>query len=356
MNIRTIGVLLVKELKHGTRNVIFIFATLIPLVLSVILSLVFGNLVLDAPRIGILDEGASQMTALFQGLDYVSTRVYTDRAALRSDVEDGALEVGLVLPAGFDDALRDSTETTLTVWFWGEGHVNDQATLVTAMANNVVTISGRDVPVTVNRVYLGEGEIASWSERLLPLLVLMTIILGGSLIPAMSLVTERQQRTLAALTITPASVWDVLVAKGLVGVLVSVAMGLIILALNRAFGSDPLLLGFVLILSATAAAVFGVILGALTKDVQGLLTIVKATGILLYAPAFIQIIPQVPQWIAQIFPTYYMLAPVQDVAINGKGLADIAPQVAILIGLIVALAAVLTLIIRRKQEAQTLAY
>jgi hypothetical protein len=51
-----------------------------------------------------------------------------------------------------------------------------------------------------------------------------------------------------------------------------------------------------------------------------------------------------------------MLSPVQDVAINGKGLGDIAPQLIVLITLIVLMAAGLTWIIRRKQEAQTLAY
>ena len=66
MNLHRVGVLLKKELHQSTHSMLFIFATAIPILVSLIVSLVFGRLFEPAPRVGILDEGDSQMIALFQ--------------------------------------------------------------------------------------------------------------------------------------------------------------------------------------------------------------------------------------------------------------------------------------------------
>ena len=79
------------------------------------------------------------------------------------------------------------------------------------------------------------------------------------------------------------------------GFLVSILVGVLVLFLNQAFGNQPYLLAGVLVLSALLAAAFGVLLGALIKDINTLFAIIKAIGILLYAPAFILLFPGIPQ-------------------------------------------------------------
>lgn len=354
MNITRIGVLLDKELRHGTRNFIFIFATVIPVVVSLIVSLVFGSLFSQTPRLGILDEGDSQLIPTFKAQSYLDTRVYTDADQLRYDVERGVVEMGVIVPSGFDAAVKTSGDTDITIYFWGEGPTGNRATLITALATNVATVAELDIPVTVEAVPLGETEIASWSVRLLPLLVLMSIVLGGTLVPAVSLVNEKLGRTLQALVITPTSLMEVLAAKALLGIGLSLTMGVIILILNQAFGTQPGLLVLVLGLGATAAGVFGVMLGTVVKDMAGLFTIVKSLSIFLYAPAIIQMVPQLPQALAKIFPTYYLIAPIQEVALNGATLADVGAEVAILVGLIVVLIVGLSLVVDYRQKHQLL--
>lgn len=352
MNIHRIGVLLDKELRHGTRNFIFVFATVIPVVVSLIVSLVFGNLFSQTPRLGILDAGRSQLVPTFQTQDYLDTRIYADAAALRYDVERGVVEMGIIIPIGFDAAVRSSGETDITIYFWGEGQTGSRATLITALATNIASVAELDTPVTVEAVPLGETEITSWSLRLLPLLVLMSIILGGTLVPAVSLVNEKQGRTLQALIITPTSILEVLAAKALLGIGLSLTMGIVILVLNQAFGTNPFLLVMVLVLGASAAGVFGVMLGTLVRDMGGLFTVIKSLAILLYAPAIIQMVPQLPQGLAQIFPTYYLIAPIQDIALNGATWAEVSTQVLILIGLIALLLVSLGVIVRRQHQRQ----
>ena len=132
-------------------------------------------------------------------------------------------------------------------------------------------------------------------------------------------------------------------------------MGVIILILNSAFGSQPVLLVSTLALGAVAASVFGVLLGSLVNDVNVLLAVIKAGGLILFAPAFIQLIPQVPQWIARLFPTYYLMNPVLEVSQKGAGLGDILGDVTVLLAIIAVMLLLLAFVIERQQKRLALA-
>ena len=183
---------------------------------------------------------------------------------------------------------------------------------------------------------LGDGTVVPWQDRLLPFIVLITILIGGVMVPASSLVSEKQKGTLRALTITPTTLGEVLIAKGLAGALLATATGVMILALNQAFGSRPLLLLVVLALGSIMAATFGILLGALVKDVNTLFATIKGIGLFLYAPAIFYLFPTLPQWIGRLFPTYYLVAPVVEIS-EGGGWAEVAPELLILLGLLAAL-------------------
>ncbi len=355
MNIQRIGILLRKEITKGTKSFIVIFAIIIPLAISLVVSLLFGQLFSNTPRLGILDEGNSNLISLFVGQSHIDTRIYTDGERLRADVERGVVEVGVVIPDSFDTAVVDNTETDITVLFWGEGNTLPRATIVFALANHIVTISGRDIPASIDAVSLGSGEVVSWSERLIPLLVLMSIVLGGTMIPAVSLVDEKAKRTLRALLVTPTSLFDVFVAKALLGICVSVVMGLVILVVNRAFGTQPTLLVITLILGATVAAFFGIALGTLAKSIDGLFTLIKPMALILYAPAIIELFPQIPAWLAQIFPTYYIVEPVMRISQDGADLNDVGAMLLVLVGMIAILIAGLYILTGQEERRERLA-
>jgi ABC-2 type transport system permease protein len=104
-------------------------------------------------------------------------------------------------------------------------------------------------------------------------------------------------------------------------------MGLIILALNQAFGGQPGLLVLMLALGAVMASLLGLILGSFAKDMSSLFAVWKTGGILLFGPAIIYLFPEIPQWIGKVFPTYYLVEPVVRISQEGGGWPDIAAQV-----------------------------
>ena len=100
------------------------------------------------------------------------------------------------------------------------------------------------------------------------------------------------------------------------------------------------------------AVTFGVLMGALIKDINTLFAIIKAIGILLYAPAFIYIFPGIPQWIGKLFPTYYMIGPIMDVSQQDASWSQIASDVYILFALIIGLIALVAVIARRESAKE----
>jgi ABC-2 type transport system permease protein len=353
MNLRRIFVLIGKEFTHGPKNLFFNFAVVIPVAFSLFLSLMAGSLFSDRARLGLVDDGSSALASQLLALDYVAVSSYATATELEEDVARGALDMGLVLPVEFDQDLRENDRVTLEVFIWGESLLRHRAQLGALLVREVITLSGYDIPVHVNTVLLGDETNVSWEERLFPMVVIMTIILGGTMVPATFIVDEKQKRTLKALTVTPVTMGEVLAAKGAAGVIISIIVGSVILTINQAWGGKPGLLLLLLLMSAVLAAAMGVILGMLVNDITTLFTAIKSVGILLYAPAFLYLFPQVPDWVMRIFPSYYMLGPIVEISLNNAGWGDLWLEMVILLGLILVTVLCAGLVASRKAISST---
>lgn len=330
MNIRRIFTLVKKEFLYGSKNFIFFMAVFTPVILSLVISLLVGTLFSGKPRLGILDQGTSQLSVKMNQPDFLVTRTYASEALLRDDVERGALDMGLILPPDFDRKLQTGETPRMDLFVWGESLLKHRTVLGVSLIRQIVELAGRDIPISTELVLLGEEGNIPWDVRLFPLVVIVAIMIGGIMVPATSLVEEKVKRTYRALLTTPASLNEVLAAKGITGVILAVFEGLLILGLNNAFGTQPAAIITVMVASGIFSAAAGVIMGIVVKDINTLFTLMKSLGIFLYAPALIFLVPEIPQWIAQLFPTYYMLNPILELSIHNTPWTEIAPQVVIL--------------------------
>ncbi|MFQ5942697.1 MAG: ABC transporter permease [Anaerolineales bacterium] len=351
MSLRRTGVLLWKELTKGSRSFIFIMALVVPVLISLLLALLFGTVFSDRATLGIVDEGSSQIPARAAEMEALNVREYESANELRDAVARGSVDIGMVLPEGFDDQVAAREPTEVAGYIWGESGLDSRAILGTSILSLFRDVAGYEPPVEIVTTTLGESQTLPWEDRLLPLIVLLTIMLGGMMVPATSMTQERQDRTLSALTITPATLGEVLTSKGIVGVLVASTMAIVTLTINDAFGGNAVLLIVALILASIMAVSFGLLLGVMTKDINSLFGTIKAMGLILYAPALVFMFPEIPQWIAQLFPTYYIIRPIIEITQMGAGLIDVLPELFVLILLIAALLAITAYAARRKAEA-----
>ena len=354
MNLKRVGILFARELRASAGNFLIVFSIIAPIAFSLLINLFFGDLFSGKPVLGFLDPYNSRFTAEMSSLPYLKTSRYESLDEMIADVDQGVIETGYVVPSGFDEALRDGIEMDFLVYTWGETALSNRLIADTAIANVVMDIAGLEKNVTVEVAQPGQTQQTSLADQLLPFLILMTIMLGGILVPGLSMITEKQTRTLTALNVTPLTLPEIFAAKVLLGVTMGTSTGLITLALNRALGSHPLLLVFVIMLDAFAASLLGILLGALLKDMNMLLATLKGGGLLMTAPAILELIPKAPDWIVRLFPTYYVFKPVIEVAEHGAGLSEIWGDLLVLLVIIAMLVAGLASVIRRQQRGLAL--
>ena len=321
--------LLRKDLGVGPRSPIFLYAIVLPVILTLLIRVVFGSLFDPVPRLGIVDEGDSQIVRNVGNIVGIEVRFPESAATLKTMVENNDLDAGLVLPAGFDGALQGGQMPNVQFFFGGQSLASNRVVLGVTMVDLIREIAGSPAPIDVETITVGEGESVPIVSRLLPMIVLMAVLIAGALTPATSLVEEKEKRTLTALLVTPTRLSDVLIGKGALGFILAMATGVVTLALNGALGANPAALILVLVLATLMAAEVGLMLGSFAKDTKALYTIWKTGAIVLVAPVIFFIWPNLPQWIAKIFPTYYFLSPLFDIAIRGAGLADVWVELAI---------------------------
>jgi ABC-2 type transport system permease protein len=351
MSIRRVGVLLSTEFLYGSKNYIFVFAIVAPIVISIVISLIFGTLFSEKPKLGIVDKDSSRLVTMIQELNSVESMEYGTVSEMKKAVENGAIDTGIVLPSGFDNSVTQGERTEIKAYIWGESLAKSRTVIGVTIANMVREMAGQEAPIEIETTTLGEEVSIPWSDRLLPFIVLMAVFLGGLLLPATSLATEKEKKTLGALVVTPASIGDIFLAKGMLGFILSLFMGILILVLNQAFGAKPIMLTVLLALGAIMATELGMMLGAYAKDFATIFTVWKSAGIILFAPAIIYLFPQIPGWIGRIFPTYYVSQPIVEISQLGGGWGDIALNTSVLIAIDIALIFILLFILRRKQYA-----
>ncbi len=346
MNLKRVWSLIRTEVFHGPKDVVLVMAVVMPVLLALFINLAFGDIFTDRAKLGVFDEGQSRLVSVLNSSQSISLKVYEDEADLRSAASSGAVDMGIVLPANFDTTLS-SGAISLKAYIWGESLVKNRTVIPVVLSDVIREINGATLPVNIDTVALGEESSLPWNDRLLPLTVLMAVFFGGMMLPASSLINEKQRRTLLALSVTPATIGDIFIAKGFIGTVLAIIMGVLTLAISTSFGNSPLALVLVLFLGAIMAAEFGLIAGAFIKDINTLFATWKFGGLLLFGPAIVFMFPQIPSWVGYIFPTFYVVKPVVDLSVSGLSFGSVAIYVVILFAIVVAMALMVMSIVRR---------
>ena len=87
--------LLRKDLGVGPRSPIFLYAIVLPVILTLLIRVVFGSLFNPVPRLGIVDEGESQVVQNVRDVEGIQVTFPESAAALKTLVENNDLDAGL---------------------------------------------------------------------------------------------------------------------------------------------------------------------------------------------------------------------------------------------------------------------
>lgn len=140
-------------------------------------------------------------------------------------------------------------------------------------------------------------------------LALTPILLGLQVLPV-TLVEEKEKRTLRMLLTSPASPLDVVVAKGLLGVGYTLLISAIVIAINWAYYDNILLVVTFAVLSALFACGLGVVLGAIFNTAQSLNSWAGLLIMLFLIPGLVSIFQPtgIVNILIHLVPTYYLFS------------------------------------------------
>jgi ABC-2 type transport system permease protein len=346
MSLKRVWILIKTEIFHGPKDVVLVMAVVIPVLLALFVSLAFGDIFTDRAKLGVYDAGNSSITSMLESSGSISLKTYRNEADLRAATANGAVDMGIVLPSDFDSKLATKT-VNLKAYIWGESLAKNRTIIPLVLNETLQEMTGSELPVNIESVALGDTSSLPWSDRLLPITILVAVFFGGMMLPASTLIHEKQRRTLEALNVTTTTISDIFAAKGVIGAILAIIMGVLTLAISTSFGGSPLALVGVLALGAVLAAEIGLLVGAFVGDINTLFAFWKFGGLLLFGPAIIFMFPQIPSWIGYIFPTYYIIRPVTDLTIMGSSFESVALYVGILAVIVIVMGIIVMNIVKR---------
>lgn len=347
MSISRIMAIMRKSL--NPRNPYIIFSVLGPLFFAAIFQLVFG-IWQTRPRIAIYEGGDQAIIAELEGTEAADLLVADSADEVTSLVEEKKADVGVVFTEDTKEKLEAGERTPVELYVNGESLAKSRAIALATITGAVRTLTPGVPQIDFEQVKLGEEKALSLMDMFLPFMVIYIILLGGLMLTASFIVNEKEKRTFAALLVTPATLPEILVAFGMVGIIVSLAMGMILMLLTMGF-AQPLLMLVVFVLGSFLGVEWGLLFGMLSKDQTTLVAYMKAFGIFLIAPALFIVFPSWPQWIARIFPTYYIGNPIFRVAIYGEGWSELGWQVLALAGFVAVFFIPVILLVSRSRKS-----
>ena len=350
MSIKKSWIVFSREIVMGPRTMLAFWLILFPLLITFVIRLVFGDLYDPQPRFGIVDLGSSSIPATVAELDEIELKVLDSVEELQAQVEANDLDAGLVLQAGFDQAVISGELPELRFFVGGKSISSTRVILVVTAIDLIRGLAGEPAPVEVITEVIGDGPTVPIEDRLVPMLVLLAVALAGIFLPAASIIQEKINKTADAVLSTPLQVGDFLLAKGTIGFLLSFGVGVLTLLINGGFTAYVAGNLAAIAVGALMSVQIGLLLGSAIGNLQTMFAIWKSGGIILFAPAVLFLFPSVPGWIAMLFPTYYFLGPLYEMTVNAASLSDVYVELLIGVAICIALMFALTPVARRMEQ------
>ncbi len=350
MKSRTVFSIMLKDVRQGLRSSMFIFVLVAPFVYTFFIGMIFGGFFEEQPSLGVVDLGDSDLVPMIQGSEGWDVRIYATEKALWGAVERDVVGAGLVLIDGFDETLAQGDSPEMTLRFSGKSYASHRLTVQNTLSKLVREMAGQEIPVSFNVTVIGEERALSTEDRITPFIILIVIMISGYFLTSLGIVEEREEKTLAAVSVTPTTLTEFLTAKATLGYLMAIVMTLVTFALNGLTQPEflSLLMPFIL-LGGIFAVSLGIMFGAYVKNSTELMATAKGINFLLMAPALVIMFPSIPQWIGKFFPSYYIINPVLEIAMLGAEWSDVTGDLMILI-IVVAITAIAALVVANKRK------
>lgn len=229
---------------------------------------------MEPPGVLVYDAGDSALVAFLENSRTINVWTgYESEEHMKSKLADGDIpELGLVIPADFDQSLEAGNEVRLQGYVMHWVSPETAATLRRTFEDEIAAQLGVRVPIdlTGNVVYMQPDSSGPGMQAAAAAVFLVTMI-GLSLISNLIL-EEKQSRTLDALLVSPASEGHVVAGKALAGLFYCLVGGVLALVVNANLVMHWWLAILMLVCFSLFAISLGLMLGTVIEN-RGQLTL-----------------------------------------------------------------------------------
>jgi ABC-2 type transport system permease protein len=335
VSFHNIFAILKKEFRGGLKDPLFLMVFILPFVFTIVIQLIFGNLWTQKTAIAMFQEGGgSAIIQEFRENEAIKTIELSSVDAVYNEVKNKKADIGVIFPENLEERLKNNEKVVLKVYINGESLAKNRTIAGTAIADTLRALYPGSPSINYQEIQIGEEKPLNVIQLTLPLIILIAILFGSYMLSATFIVKEKEKKTLSALLVTPLSPAELLIAFGLLGTILSLFVSLMILFLNVGF-KLPGIIFIPLVLGSLLGAEWGLILGIFLRDMSAVFATMKSLNIVLIAPALILMFPNWPQWIAKIFPTYYVINPIFRISVFNDSFGKVSLEIYVLIGLVI---------------------
>jgi ABC-2 type transport system permease protein len=374
----------VVRLFRDRQGLFFVFA--LPLVIILVFGLAFGGQGVREIGVANDDEGtfsAEVVSLLEESSGPIAIRVFESAGALRDGVQRNQVDLGFVIPAGYDAALRNG-ETASIEYVARPGEpigaalrpllddvLHRQAALVKAarysMAERGIDF---DEALAEARRHADElGAVSVRAESTAEALIepgmngylmgaqsqLVMFIFMISMTAATQLIVTRQLGISRRMYASPTSARTIILGEALGRFAVAMIQGLFIfLTTAIVFGvewGDPFAATLVLVAFALVSSGAAMLVGSIATNPEqassigvGLAMLLAAFGGAMVPP---EVFPDIMRTMSHVTPHAWAIDAFRDLTLRDADLAGIAPQVAVLLGFAAVLIALATIRFRK---------
>lgn len=294
---------------------------------------------LDKVPYALIDQSQStesrDLSAHFAASDsFQLVAVLDNSQQIAQYVDDGKIIMALVIPVDFERKLLQGELSPVQII--ADGKNSSIASIASGYASKVVSswnlqrADGRAILSIESRTWYNPNQLTRWN--FLPGLIAMISFIQVIILSGMSIAKEREQGTFDQLLVTPLSPVEILIGKALPPMLVGLFQSTLLFLIARfwfeiPFNGSLLLLYFTLFIFVLSATGIGLMVSAISKNMQQVLVYVLVLMMPMVLLSGITTpvdnMPKALQILTYADPMRFALDAVRRIYAEGAGLAEI---------------------------------
>lgn len=319
--VRRIWAFVKKDLHESIKNRSIFIAVILPVVASLLFGFLDNAQTPKSFTLGIYDQIDSEFTQFVQNtaLNFKVT-VVVDQEEGRDLVKTGQLDGFIVVKD--HHRFQVFLDSQRPVYFF-------------ALSENITNLIEiyLQAPPRYDLEIISVGN-ATVSRSVLPVWITITMSMIGMMVVSGMFAEEKDNKTIEAIGVSPVGYDELLLGKGVFGVLLSLGTVIVMLLLNRVLNlgfSSWLALVSLTFTGAVCFTAIGLLIGVLASGQSTARSVATMIYFPLLFPTLISDLSPFTRTLASFFPTYYVFSGIEAILLHGHGMGGIWSQLAVLI-------------------------